>query len=124
SGSLLVADVGGALYYSDLKIYDLVGLTNPEFAAIVRTDRVALHNYIFEEVQPTFITIAASWAHLVHLDSDPRFREDYRPICEEIDRWIKNYHGQNIYAGDYVRKEHIKDETSLLTLPVYQCVLR
>jgi hypothetical protein len=54
--SLLTPDMGGTLYYSTLRVYDLAGLCDRTIARSLKTDREAFLRYVFEEARPTFIT--------------------------------------------------------------------
>ena len=99
-GSLLVPDVGGTLYYSTLRVYDLGGLTDRVIARTLPNDYPNFYNYVFDEVKPTFIATHGAWAGLANFDSDYRFRRDYTPMRE----WVEV---DGIYAGDYIRKDVI-----------------
>jgi hypothetical protein len=61
SHSILLPDIGGALWSSDLRIYDLAGLIDPTIARTLWYDRPALHRYIFNEIRPTFILTHSVW---------------------------------------------------------------
>lgn len=105
NGSLLLPDMGGTLYYSTLKVYDLVGLTDRTIARTRQVNPPAFYDYIFETVKPTFIHTHGPWAYQARLDADPRFRRDYLPIREQIDPYVLKEYGEQMYAGDYVRRE-------------------
>jgi hypothetical protein len=76
-GSVLAADVGGMLWTSQLKVYDLLGLTDRTVAATFNNNRPALLEYLFGEVRPTFIKGHQKIFDLAGLDQDPRFARDY-----------------------------------------------
>jgi hypothetical protein len=104
-GSILLPDVGGPLYYSKLRIYDLGGLVDPHIARTLVKDPAALHNYIFAKAKPTFIHTHASWTVRSRLDMDPRFHEDYVPLNESLDEYAAKKYQLKIFSGDYVRRE-------------------
>ncbi len=108
NGSLLIPDVGGTLYVSNLRVYDLGMLSDRTIAQTMGKDQAAFHNYIFEVAKPTFIHTHFPWDLLANLDSDPRFRSDYVPIREALDPQA------NVLAGDYVRKDALSGNENLL----------
>jgi hypothetical protein len=108
--SLLIADVGGALFASSLRIYDLGMLTDRTIArslgeAVRTPDRVTFYRYVFEEVKPSFIAVRAYHSWLARLGEDPRFGRDYVPIVEYKDEWIRRRYGAAMSSGDFVRRE-------------------
>jgi len=106
-GSLLTPDMGGALWYSKLKVYDLGMLCDRTIARTLRKDQQAFYDYVFETVKPTFIHVHGGWTFLAALDDDPRFRRDYIPIHERPETWAKGMPGEG-YSGDYVRKDAVQ----------------
>ncbi len=98
SASLLTPDIGALLYYSDLRIYDLAGLTDKTIAKTLGHDQDAFHDYVFEVAKPDFIRTHSVWAARAALDLDPRFRRDYVPLCESFDKQ------RDIYYGHYVKR--------------------
>lgn len=110
--SVLTIDMGGTLYYTNLKVYDLGGLTDRTIARTLHRDIDAFHDYVFEETRPTFITTYSSWAEFAALDDDPRFRRDYVPIHESIDPILQQF-GYKIYSGTYVRIDALGDISRL-----------
>ncbi len=115
-GSVLLPDVGGTLYYSRLRVYDLGGLTD---RTIARTlfydhDQAAFYDYVFETAQPTFIHTHTQWAYRADLAGDPRFGRDYAVIRQAADPWIRAQYGREVDAGDYVRKDAVGDRLELL----------
>lgn len=108
--SLLLPDVGGALYHSDLRIYDLAGLTDKTIARTIGRDPWALYDYVFETLKPTFIQTHSHWSVLVFLDQDPRFRRDYIALHEYLDEWALAASGATRYSGEYVRRDAVADQ--------------
>jgi hypothetical protein len=109
--SLLTLDIGGLLYDSDLRVYDLVGLTDKTIARTLQHDRKAFHDYVLEDLRPTFIHTHGLYAVYAELDNDPRFRVLYRPICEQTDPWVDHVWHFYWYAGDYVRWDVAPDDS-------------
>jgi hypothetical protein len=108
--SLLTLDIGGLVYDSDLKVYDLVGLTDKTIARTLQDDEQAFHDYVLAELRPTFIHTHGLYAVYAALDDDPRFRKLYRPICEQTDPWVEDVWHFYWYAGDYVRWDVAPDD--------------
>lgn len=108
NGSLLIPDVGGTLYVSNLRIYDLGMLCDSTIARTMGKDQVAFYNYLFEIAKPTFIHTHFPWDLLANLDADPRFRRDYVAIREAVDPQA------NVLSGDYVRKDVLSGKENLL----------
>jgi hypothetical protein len=106
--SMLVPDMGGTLYYSELTVYDLGALTDSTIARTMRVNQDAFYNYIFDVIHPTFIVTYSGWAQFSNFDADPRFRQDYVPIEESIDASLIVHHIE-MYSGTYVRSEFITD---------------
>lgn len=108
--SVLLPDVGGMLYYSDLAVYDLAGLTNRTIAQTLgkKINRPAFHDYVFEEAKPTFIHMHGFWTVHSKLGQDERLARDYVPVCEYLDTWATNAYGSTYYSGDYVRREFVE----------------
>ena len=105
--SILLPDVGGTLYYSNLKIYDLAGLTDRTIARTFRRDQQSFHQYIFEIARPTFIHTHGFWTPHAKLEDDARFRRDYVPIQEGVDELVQSSFNETRYSGDYVRRDVI-----------------
>ena len=105
-GSFLVPDIGGALWSSRLRIYDLAGLTDRTVALTLKKDPAAFHEYVFGVARPTFILAHGPWAYTAVLNRDPRFARDYVPLYLEGDpkgRTVTT--GPGIQAGAFLRKE-------------------
>lgn len=114
--SVLLPDVGGTLWVSRLRVYDLYGLTDPTIARTLGIDQPAFYDYLFEAAQPTFITIHGFHTDRARLDTDPRFRRDYVAICEYIDAWVRERHGYEMYSGTYIRKDVVQGGSEALTM--------
>jgi hypothetical protein len=113
--SLLIADVGGALLSSRLRIYDLGMLSDRIMARSLgegsrRTDQKEFYDYTFEKIRPTFIATRAHYSWIAKLDGDPRFRRDYVAIVEYPDEWIRRRHGLAAQSGDFVRRDVLGDD--------------
>lgn len=107
NGSFLLPDLGATLFYSNLEIYDLAGLTDATIARTLWTDKQSLRAYIFDEVKPTLILTYAYSALEADLDASATFRQDYVPIVEEVDAVASEAAGRTIYSGAYVRKDAV-----------------
>ncbi|MEA2031289.1 MAG: hypothetical protein U9N55_06825 [candidate division Zixibacteria bacterium] len=114
SASILLPDIGATLFYSKLKVYDLVGLTDPVIAKILKRDKKRFYDYVFKEIKPTFIHIHGNWTFQSNFDSDPRFRMDYVPISEYKDTWIKDKTNKDMMSGDFIRKDVIIGKEDIL----------
>lgn len=104
--SYLGPDIGGALWRSHLRIYDLAGLTDRTVARTLNRDPQAFHEYVFAEARPTFILIHGRWGLVAGLNRDPRFRRDYVPLCIERhpgERTIPP--GDQLQSGAFIRKD-------------------
>lgn len=115
NASLLTPDLGGTLYYSELRIYDLAGLCDKTIARERFRNRNlrAFHDYIFTKTKPTFIHVRGQFAHLARFDDDERFRKDYVAIYEFQDSWVKQRYGISVSSGDYVRRDVIENKWEL-----------
>ena len=97
--SILSPDIGGTLYYSDLRVQDLAGLIDRTIAKTL-TKKEQLHEYIFEEMRPTFIVVHGTWIREAALDADTRLERDYATICEKTGRGgVKIYVRKNAVEG-------------------------
>jgi hypothetical protein len=107
-GSFLVPDVGGALWSSRLRIYDLGGLTDRTIARTLRNDPAAFHDYVFATARPTFILVHGPWAVLAALNADPRFARDYVPLHVVGDPGARVVTvGPGRPSGVFIRKEAV-----------------
>ncbi|MDA1310423.1 MAG: hypothetical protein O2985_12570 [Proteobacteria bacterium] len=112
--SLLLPDIGGTLFYSELEIFDLAGLTDATIARSLRKDLASLHGYIFDQIRPTFIHTHGYWALVSDLDAGVSFREQYIPLRESVDAVASASAGRIIYSGDYVRKDAVEGNAEVL----------
>jgi hypothetical protein len=107
-GSFLVPDIGGALWCSRLRIYDLGGLTDRTVARTLKKDPAAFYEYVFGVVRPTFILAHGPWAVASALNRDPRLRRDYLPLYLEGDPVGRIIPPGNLRpAGVFVRKDAV-----------------
>ncbi|UCC77914.1 MAG: hypothetical protein JSW37_05990 [Anaerolineales bacterium] len=108
NASLLCPDLGGTLYYSEHRVYDLAGLCDRTIARLIRQrDSQALRDYILEELKPTFIHVHDRWSVSTGIYGDPRFRELYATIKEVPSEWAQAQGYSGAYSGDYVRKDAV-----------------
>jgi hypothetical protein len=115
-GSFLLPDVGGTLYYSKMKIYDLAGLCDKRIALTLRRDKdlEGFHNYVLGEIKPTFIETHGVWTYFAQFDQDKRFRELYTPIVQYNDPWVRNMYGLDLQSGVFVLKEAVLGQEEAL----------
>jgi hypothetical protein len=105
--SLLTPDLGGELLESRLRVYDLAGLCDKTIAGSLSSagGTTRLHDYLFDEVKPTFVHVSGAFVRLSGLHADPRFTRDYEPLHEE---WQGGSRANQIampWWGDYVRRD-------------------
>ena len=106
--SLLLTDIGGPLYYSSLKLYDMGMVCDRTVARTLFRDKPKFYDYVFEKIKPTFIHIPTdSRAKWYEFDNDPRFRKDYAAVIE----WKEQETG--LPVGDYIRRDALKDAGTL-----------
>jgi hypothetical protein len=106
--SYLGPDVGGALWASRLRIYDLGGLTDRTVARTLRGHRKEFHDYVFAVARPTFILMHSEWGFAARLNLDPRFRRDYVPLYVEGEPGERTINlGNPRQSGVFVRKDAI-----------------
>ncbi|MCC6524982.1 MAG: hypothetical protein IT373_20160, partial [Polyangiaceae bacterium] len=118
AGSILTADIGGALMESRLAVYDAAGLTEPE---IVRTlkrgtpiwyyDHPLFYDWVLDTVRPTFVTTRKFWTNVTALEQDPRFLRDYVAIDAYPDAYVARVYGRSLRSGDFVRREALTHGT-------------
>jgi hypothetical protein len=106
-GSLLCPDLGGTLYFSRHRVYDLAGLCDRRIAHIASDDREGLREYVFN-LRPTFIHVHDIWSVKAGLHADKRFKEQYEAITEEPCKWARSIGMTNVLSGDYVLREAVR----------------
>lgn len=104
-GSILLPDLGGALWASDLRVYDLAGLCDRTVAKTRGRDQQAFHDYILGEARPTFLRTYLGWSALSRLEDDPRFQRDYVPLVAFYEPEVKAMTGRDYASGEFIRRE-------------------
>lgn len=112
NASLLTPDIGGTLYYSDLRVYDMAGLADRTIARdlYARRDLTAYHDYVFDTLKPSFIETHGHFTFVGRLHEDSRFSRDYQPIVEFRDPDYRDERGSRLTSGVYVRKDAVSAE--------------
>ena len=108
----MTTDVGGTLYTSKLRVYDLGGLVNPFIAKNKALPLV--HNYIFRQVKPTFLFIHGFWSKVYKLELDPRFHKEYIPLVQMKYDTASSTKTSLAYSGMYMRKDAVGNDPKLL----------
>jgi hypothetical protein len=103
--SLLVPDIGGTLFYSNIRIVDLGGLCDETIAHTRGKDQQRFWDYIFDDVKPSFIHTHGYFTAVSRFDDDPRFARDYVPISEYVDKYVETRYKATRVSGTFVRKE-------------------
>lgn len=80
NATILLPDAGASLYYLNMQVYDAVGLCDKNIRIKRNEGPESLRNYIFNELQPTFIHLHGKWAKLYNIYEDPRLYEAYLPL--------------------------------------------
>lgn len=110
--SLLLPDIGGTALTSRLHIYDLAGLASPRIAEFMAKGNMeGLRNYIFNDLQPTFIHTHGGWSARSGIPADPRLAEHYYSIYRHPAPDSPN--------GDWVRKSAVPNKQVLRNLRQY-----
>ena len=112
SATLLTVNQGGTLLYSKLMVFDLAGLCDRTIARTIGRDQKAFYDYVFEQVQPTFIEVHLSWVTVAALDADPRFQRDYVAIKERI---VHENGVPRVESADFVRRDVLWGPVERLT---------
>jgi tetratricopeptide (TPR) repeat protein len=114
--SILTADVGATLFESNLRVYDLAGLCNPDVVHTLKGDsqywlfqHPAFYDYVFERIRPTFISTDKFWTHVAAFELDPRFRRDYVALNAHEDNYVRRLYGVTAHSGDFVRRDALRD---------------
>ena len=106
--SILLPDVGGTLWVSRLRVYDLVGLTDRTIARTLEKNPEGFYDYIFDEAKPTFIHLHHYWTLQAGLDHDPRFQQDYIPLFQVFEPAVRERAGGfPLSSGDFIRRDAI-----------------
>ena len=113
-GSLLAPDMGGTLYESDLRVYDLGMLCDRTIARTLNKEQDRFYDYVFEEIKPTFIMTHKAWTHRARFQNDLRFKRDYVPVFQFIDPDVIKVKGVKMYSGLYVKREAVEGKEKTL----------
>ncbi len=111
--SLLCPDLGGTLYFSQLRIYDLSGLCDRALAPLINSRSAAFSTYVLTDLRPTFIHTHDIWSVRSGLFRDPRFKTLYAVIQEQPSELAGKLGHKGIFSGDYVRKDALNSEEDL-----------
>jgi hypothetical protein len=112
-GSFLCQDMGGTLYFSRHRMYDLVGLCDRKIAPLMAArDKTGLRDYVFE-LRPTFIHVHTDWSWIAGFHRDARFRSLYATIVETQSAWGVERGLRDVYDGDYVLRAAIPSAEKL-----------
>lgn len=110
-GSLFTPDMGGSSLTSRLRLIDMAGLVESRIADIYAgTDHTDLTDYVFDEVQPTFVHTHGGWMGN-GITVDPRIERDYYRIHRSLD--------PDRPDEDWVRKDVVREENQLQQLRDY-----
>ena len=112
--SFLVPDIGGTLYYSKLRIYDLAGLCDKTIARTRGKDQQRFYDYVFDSLKPTFIHTHGYFTGVSKFDDDPRFQRDYVAIKEYQDKYVERKYKASRISGDFVRRDQIQGHEAQL----------
>ncbi len=104
--TVLIPDVGGALWSNCLPVIDLGGLCDARIARLLsRGDREALADLILTDLRPAFVGMHGHWAWDSGLPDDPRFERDYVSVWTEPDAWLSARADRPLRSGRYVRRD-------------------
>lgn len=110
-GTLLTPDMGGSALTSRLQLIDMAGLTHARMADIIAgNDRTTFGDYVFEELEPTFIHSHGPWM-ANNITNDPRITRDYYVLQRSTDPAVPD--------EDWVRKDVVRDQHQLGQLRDY-----
>jgi hypothetical protein len=118
--TLLTADIGGALLRDEVGIVDLGMLTDKVIAETLgegskHRDVKKFRDYIFDQRKPVFMELRAYHSWITRFGEDPRFRRDYVAIKEYPDTWVHRRYGEDVWSGDFVRRDAVVDKSDLLS---------
>lgn len=106
--SILLPDVGGTLWTSRLRVYDLAGLIDPVIARSLNKRPAIFYDYVFDQAKPTFIHTHHYWTFQAALDGDPRFARDYMPLFHYVEPAVRERaQGFPLRSGDFVRRDAV-----------------
>ncbi|MEE9441632.1 MAG: glycosyltransferase family 39 protein [candidate division Zixibacteria bacterium] len=114
--TVLCADVGATSYYGGLRVYDVGLLADYHLARYRFKDYYA--DYVFDERRPDFISYqGGAVAQFTRMRNYPKFNNMYVAYKER--HLDENYFGENVYDGQYVRKDIIaRDEIPFFAKPI------
>jgi hypothetical protein len=108
--SILCPDLGGTLYYSKHKVYDLAGLCDRKIAAIIASrDNSKLLDHVYD-LRPTFIHLHDALAMYSGLNTSDTFKRLYVPIVETPSKWAAEQGRNDVVSGDYVLRDACRPE--------------
>jgi hypothetical protein len=113
--SILLPDIGGTLWTSRLRVFDLAGLTDPVIARTMDNDPEAFYDYVFEHAKPTFIHTHHYWTLKAGFDYDPRFTRDYVALFDFVEpAVVQRARGDRLRSGDFVRRDAVEGKDAAL----------
>jgi hypothetical protein len=120
-GSVLLPDVGGALYASNLRVHDLAGLCDRTTARTIGVDPPAFRDYVFDVLRPTFIHVHGVWSVRARLHEDARLARDYVVLHEAWSRPGGDSPRAEPWTAGYARRDALADDEALAAaLRAYQ----
>ena len=108
--SVLLPDIGGMLLVSNLRVFDLGGLCDRTIARTLVEDTAAFHDYVFDDIRPTFIDIHGVWIKRAKFEEDERFSRDYATIAALVESAEGEEGEPRVEAGSFVRKDAVSYE--------------
>jgi hypothetical protein len=112
--SVLLPDVGGVLWASELKVYDLGMLTDRRITETLTRDRPAFHDYVFEVARPDWIHTHDWWTGHAAFPTDARFARDYVPVFVYRDPVLKARRGMDVLSGTWLRRDRLAGQEGRL----------
>lgn len=101
STSVLLPDIGGALWRGRFVVVDVAGLIDRRIARTLKAEeRGPFHDYVFEHRRPDLIWSHGYWRRTAGLESDPRLGRDYELL---FDDGFATLHVRATTAGDIGR---------------------
>jgi len=114
-GSILLPDLGGMLFYSDLRVDDLAGLCDKTIARTLQKDQISFYSYIFDRLKPSLIFTHSEYTEIARFDMDSRFQRDYVPVFRYGDSQMNQYLNPGRVSGVFIRRELVQDKQDVLT---------